>query len=52
MFSPSAIIFTVNLQLDQSRSFTCAVWSSVHVDGHLLWCLNSTRVLASENILC
>jgi len=53
MFSSSAIIFTVNCQLDQSSSSTCAVLSSVHVvDGHLLRCLSSTRVLTSEKILC
>jgi hypothetical protein len=53
MFSSSAITFTVNLQLDQSSSFTCAVLYSIHVvDGHLLQCVTSTRVLASENILC
>ena len=53
MFSSSAIIFSVNLQLDHSSSFTCAVLSSVHVvEGHLLCCLSSTRFLASENILC
>lgn len=53
MFSSSAIIFTVNLQLDHLSSFTCAVLSSVHVvDGHLLHCSTSTRFLASENILC
>lgn len=53
MFSSSAIIFTLNLQLDHSSSFICTVLSSVHVvDGHLLRCLSATRFLASENILC
>ena len=53
IFSSSAIIFTVNLQLDQTSSFTHAVLSCVHVvDVHLLHCLSLTRVLAAENILC
>ena len=49
----SAIIWTVNLRLDQTNSLTHAVLSFVHaVDGHLLCCSSSTRFMPSENILC
>ena len=53
MFTSSALILTVNLQLDRTSFLTRVVLSPVcFVDGHLLCCSTSTRVLPSGNILC
>ena len=52
-FTSSAIMLTVNLQLDRTSSRTRAVLSLVRIFyGRPLCCSSSTMVLPSENILC
>jgi len=49
MFTPSAIIMTVNLRSDRTSSLTCAVLSPRRVvDGRPLRYSSSIRVLPSE----
>jgi len=51
-FTSSAIILTVNLRSDRTRSLTRAALSPVRFVGQPLRCSSSIWVLLSENILC
>jgi len=53
MSTSSAVVLTVHLRSDRTRSLTLAALSPVRVaDGHPLRCSSPTSVLPSENVLC